>query len=88
MTNHAAFETIDLDNLKAVNGGGFWGDLRDATIGAVRIVASPVRAAVRGTVETVGALRNGHSIGDSLASGLVQGAGLTNEPKLSTIPGQ
>jgi len=83
--NMHEFETIDLNNLNNVTGGDFLGDLWDATKGAVRIVASPVTATVNGVVETVGALQQGHNLGDSLSSGLVQAAGM-NAPALSQIP--
>jgi hypothetical protein len=86
MTNDTAFETINLDNLNTVNGGGFWGDLGDAALGAVNIVTSPARAVYRGAKETYGSLRAGHGVGDSLSSGLVQAAEIPNVPKLSTIP--
>jgi hypothetical protein len=79
-------ETITSTDLQTVTGGGFWGDLRDATAGAVNIVSSPFSAAYRGVNGTVGALRQGHGVGDSLANGLVQAAGTMNAPNLSNIP--
>ncbi len=85
MSKETGFETIALDDLDAVNGGG-WRDVWDATRGAVRIVTSPVRATINGVSGTVGALRQGHSVGDSFSNGLVQAAGIPNVPNLSTIP--
>jgi bacteriocin-like protein len=82
----SAFETISATDLNNVNGGGLWGDVWDATRGAVRIVASPISATYRGVTGTVGALRQGHNVGDSLANGLVQAAGTMNAPNLANIP--
>jgi hypothetical protein len=76
---------LEAAELSGVVGGNFWSDLRDAAVGAVKIVASPVTAAVKGVSETIGALRQGHSFGDAVSSGLVQAAGV-NAPALSKIP--
>lgn len=80
------FDTVSVTDLNAVTGGGFWSDLRDAAAGAVNIVSSPVSAAYRGVRGTVGALRQGHSVSDSLANGLVQAANTMDAPNLANIP--
>ena len=86
MNTHDKLPSIDLAQLSNVTGGGFWGDLRDAGAGAVNIVSNPLGAAYRGVKGTVGALRAGHSFGDSAANGLVQAAGTMNAPNLANVP--
>ncbi len=92
--------TIDLDMLDTVNGGegGFWGFVEDAarytTAAGSMVVAAPL-AAGRGIAEFAGSMRQGHSVGDSAASGLVQAGNTTGVldrtsagpvPALSSIP--
>jgi hypothetical protein len=93
-------QTIDLDQLYAVMGGdgGFWGFVEDAarytTAAGSMVVAAPL-AAGRGIAEFAGSMRQGHSVGDSFASGLVQAGNTTGVldrtsagpvPALSSIP--
>jgi len=81
------FQTIATNDLDNVNGGGWsWSDFRDAAAGAANMVSSPIGAAYRGARGTIGALQQGHSVGDSLANGLVQAAGTMQAPDLSKIP--
>jgi len=93
-------QTINLIQLDAIVGGqgGFWGFVEDAarftTAAGSMVVAAPL-AAGRGVAEFAGSMRQGHSVGDSLASGLVQAGNTTGVldrtsagpvPQLSTIP--
>jgi hypothetical protein len=84
MTMHD-FETIDPTTLGTITGGNIFGDLWDATTGAIQYVTSPITSIANGVGETVGALRQGHGFTDSVMSGFVQGAGM-NAPRLSQIP--
>jgi hypothetical protein len=77
------FETISLDQMNAVNGGN---DLVDAAKGAWNIFSSPVGAVYRGVRDGVGAYRQGHSLGDSVANGLVQAGGIQSVPNLANMP--
>jgi hypothetical protein len=88
MSTTQDFETISTDTLDAVTGGGFWGDLRDAGLGAINIVRNPIGAAARGINGVAGARAQGHSWSDSAANGLVQAAGTMNAPNLAHIPAQ
>ncbi|HEY1817836.1 MAG TPA: hypothetical protein VGG74_36090 [Kofleriaceae bacterium] len=103
MTKNFATETflnIDLDQLAAVAGGegGFWGFVEDAsryTTAAGSMVAAAPFALGRGVSEFAGSMRQGHGVGDSLASGFVQAGNTTGVldrnsggpiPALSSIP--
>ena len=80
MSNFETISDLDLDH---VTGGG---DLADAAAGALNIVSNPFSAAWRFGRGTVGALRQGHGVGDSLANGAVQAADTMRAPDLSKIP--
>jgi hypothetical protein len=93
-------QCIDIDQLNTVVGGegGVWGFLEDAaryTTAAGSMVVTAPLAAGRGISEFAGSMRQGHSVGDSLASGLVQAGNTTGVldrtsggpvPALSSIP--
>jgi hypothetical protein len=95
-----AFPTINLSQLDTVHGGdgGFWGFVEDAaryTTGAASAVAAAPLAIGKGVSEFAGAMRQGHSVGDSAASGFTQGLNTTGVldrdskgpiPKLSEMP--
>lgn len=98
--SNATVPSIDLDQLATVVGGdgGFWGFVEDAarytTAAGSMVVAAPL-AAGRGIAEFAGAMRQGHSVGDSAMSGLVQAGNTTGVldrtsagpvPVLSSIP--
>jgi hypothetical protein len=77
------FETISTDVLGNVSGGN---DFTDAARGAWNIFSNPVGAVYRGVRDGVGAYRQGHSVGDSFANGLVQAGKIPNVPNLANIP--
>ena len=77
------FETISSADLDLVSGGG---DLWDATRGAVRIRFNPVRSAVNAYQGYRAARKNGYSVSESAANGLVRAAGTMNAPDLGNIP--
>ncbi len=98
--SNETLQTINLDQLDAVVGGegGFWGYVEDAarytTAAGSMVVAAPL-AAGRGISEFAGSMRQGHGVGNSLASGLVQAGNTTGVldrtsagpvPALSSIP--
>jgi hypothetical protein len=99
----ATFTTIELDQLNAVVGGedkkgGFWGLVEDGSrylTAAGSMVATAPLAVGRGVSEFAGSMRQGHSVGNSLASGIVQAGNTTGVldrdsrgpiPALSSIP--
>jgi hypothetical protein len=83
MSNAIGIITIETEQLSNVTGAGdFW----NAVGGALRIVSSPIRAVGNGAAGTIGALSQGHRVGDSLANGLVQAAGGMGAPNLANIP--
>jgi hypothetical protein len=98
--SNTTLPSIDLDQLATVVGsdGGFWGFVEDAarytTAAGSMVVAAPL-AAGRGISEFAGSMRQGHSVGDSAMSGLVQAGNTTGVldrtsagpvPVLSSIP--
>lgn len=98
--SNETLQTINISQLESVVGGegGFWGFVEDAarftTAAGSMVVAAPL-AAGRGIAEFAGSMRQGHSVGDSAASGLVQAGNTTGVldrtsagpvPALSTIP--
>ena len=98
--SNETLQTINLNQLETVVGGegGFWGFVEDAarfTTAAGSMVAAAPLAAGRGIAEFAGSMRQGHSVGNSAASGLVQAGNTTGVldrtsagpvPALSTIP--
>lgn len=91
------FQSIDLDQLAAITGAG-WGWLEDAaryTTGAASAVLTAPLAIGRGVSEFAGSMRQGHSFGDSVSSGIVQSMNTTGVldrdshgpiPQLSALP--
>jgi hypothetical protein len=91
-------ESIDLGQLNTVVGGGFWDYVEDAaryTTGAASAVLTAPLAVGRGVSEFAGSMRQGHSFGDSVSSGIVQSMNTTGVldrdsrgliPQLSAIP--
>jgi len=104
MSNNIPNETlqsIDLAQLDAVVGGdwrGFWNGVSDTAryvTGAASAVVTAPLALGRGIAETAGALGQGHSVRDSVSSGIVQSMNTTGVldrdsrgpiPRLSEMP--
>jgi hypothetical protein len=98
--SNETLKTINLDQLDGVVGGdgGLWGYVEDAaryTTAAGSMVVTAPLAAGRGISEFAGSMRQGHGVGNSLASGLVQAGNTTGVldrtsagpvPVLSAIP--
>ena len=80
------FEAISTVQLDHVVGGGWAGDLWDATRGAVQIVTDPINSTVRGIDGVVRARQQGWDWGNSLANGMAQAPGNQRVPDLGNIP--